>query len=180
MTQAFQVAAAKIEAKKMWSKASSIQDWGWKQAGKIEEAAKQQEKELEKAKFGTHGLQQLPGQSCWISAEQLKNSQFFRPNLSEDAKLVMKASAGIGVCSRCGWSSGCLSCSAEKALQHFRKVEAAKVQKVPKISGLWFGSGKILVHGWFSAYFFSFLSCLSGLSAPPLLPVQSCVHKGFK
>eukprot|EP00438_Fugacium_kawagutii_P023336 Skav221487 [mRNA] locus=scaffold1514:206403:206981:- [translate_table: standard] len=72
----------------------------------------------------------------------LKNSMFFRPSdLSEETKfLISKASAktgGIGVCSKCHWSYGCLECQPAKALAHFMKREAAKVQKVPKWEGPW-------------------------------------------
>ena len=107
--------------------------------GKQEKLRKQQEKELEKAKKILEEVKDFnSAQAKKASESLLKNSQFFRPkDLSEDAKLaILKASAGLGVCSRCRWSSGCLSCSAEKALQHYCKVEAHKLQKVPKISGL--------------------------------------------
>ena len=88
---------------------------------KQEKLRKQQEKELEKAQKSLEEIKDFnSAQAKKASESLLKNSQFFRPkDLSEDGKLaMMKASAGLGVCSRCRWSSGCLSCPAEKALQH--------------------------------------------------------------
>ena len=133
---------------------------------------KQQEKEYEKAKKILDEITDFSRAQAKKASEALmKNSQFFRPkDLSEEAKCeILKASGGLGVCSRCRWSSGCLSCSAEKALQHFCKVEASKLQNVPKISGLWFCSrGDFqccfsLCALAFLAFLFH-LFCLSGLS----------------
>eukprot|EP00435_Cladocopium_sp_Y103_P031867 s500_g8.t1 len=107
---------------------------------KQEKLRKQQEKELEKAQKILSEITDLNSAQAKKASESLtKNSQYFRPNqLSQDSKdAILKASAGIGVCARCRWSSGCLSCSAQKALAYFCKVEAAKLQKVVKISGLW-------------------------------------------
>ena len=45
-------------------------------------------------------------------------------NLSEKAQnAVAIAGLNIGICSRCRWSSGCLACDSEKALQHWLKKE---------------------------------------------------------
>ena len=53
-------------------------------------------------------------------------------NLSTKAQeAVALAATYAGICSRCRWSAGCLSCSKEKALKYWLKREGFLVETVP-------------------------------------------------
>ena len=53
-------------------------------------------------------------------------------NLSKKAQeAVALAATYAGICSRCRWSAGCLSCSKEKALKYWLKREGFLVETVP-------------------------------------------------
>ena len=101
----------------------------------------EQEKKLQKAEDDLKKLKDFSSLAAKKASESLvKNSKYFTvANLSEDAKLeILKASGGIGVCSKCWWSYGCLKCTPAKALSYWLRKEAAAADKVPKWEGLCF------------------------------------------
>eukprot|EP00438_Fugacium_kawagutii_P020901 Skav211792 [mRNA] locus=scaffold305:240229:245947:+ [translate_table: standard] len=91
----------------------------------------EQEKKLKKAEEDLKKIRDISSvQAKKAQDSLLKNSMFFRPSdISEQAKFEIGKAAtttgGIGVCSKCWWSYGCLRCVPAKSLSFMRK-EAAK------------------------------------------------------
>ena len=70
-------------------------------------------------------------------------SQYFKKEmLSENAQIrILKASAGIGICSKCRWQSGCLECSGQHAFKYHMGKEALSKNKIPSYTGHGVGGG---------------------------------------
>ena len=102
--------------------------------------ASEQQKKLEQAKADLQKMKDLGSVQAKKAQGALeKNSKFFKvQDLSEESReKILLASLGMQGCGRCRYlSSGCLSCSAFKALSFYIRSEAFKKDKVPKWSGL--------------------------------------------
>ena len=62
--------------------------------------------------------------------------------LSENAQIrILKASAGIGICSKCRWSPGCLECSGQHSFKYYMNKEALSKSKVASYTGHGGGGG---------------------------------------
>ena len=130
--KAFWISLKKEEAKQLQQKLEL--------ESKEQNRASEQQKKQEQAKADLQKMKDLGSvQAKKAMAALEKNSKFFKvQDLSEESReKILLASLGVQGCGRCRYlSSGCLSCSAFKALSFYIRSEAYKKDKVPKWSGL--------------------------------------------
>eukprot|EP00434_Breviolum_minutum_P035266 symbB.v1.2.031211.t1/scaffold3598.1/size53462/1 len=96
-----------------------------KTAQKIKEP---HEKKIQRAEGAIKKIKDHEGKAYLAAQEALTSgSQYFKKeDLAEFAQIrILKASSGIGVCSKCHWSSGCLECSGKHAFKYHMGKEAA-------------------------------------------------------
>lgn len=110
-----------------------------KKAQKIKE---QHEKKIQRAEEAIKKIKDHESKAYLAAQEALTSgSQYFKKeDLSEFAQIrILKASGGIGICSKCHWSSGCLECSGKHAFKYHMGKEAVSKGKIPFYTG--HGSG---------------------------------------
>ena len=83
--------------------------------------------------------------NAYIAAQEAltSGSQYFKKEmLSETAQIkILKASAGIGICSKCRWTSGCLERSGQHAFKYHMSKEALSKSKIASYTGHGGGGG---------------------------------------
>ena len=110
-----------------------------KKAQKIKEP---HEQKIQRAEGAIKKIKDHEGKAYLAAQEALTSgSQYFKKeDLAEFAQIrILKASSGIGVCSKCHWSSGCLECSGKHAFKYHMGKEAVSKGKIPFYTG--HGSG---------------------------------------
>ena len=110
----------KAEWEKQEEKEKKLEEKEKKKAANKKKAGEVDEKVKELAGEADAALKKIPeGKPCL-------------ENLSKKAQeAVALASTYAGICSRCRWSAGCLSCSKDKALKYWLKKEGFLVETVP-------------------------------------------------
>jgi hypothetical protein len=110
----------KAELEKQEEKEKKLQEKEKKKAENKKKAGAVDEKVKELAGEADAALKKIPeGKPCL-------------ENLSQQAQqAVALAATYAGICSRCRWSAGCLSCSQEKALKYWLKREGFIVETQP-------------------------------------------------
>ena len=91
------------------------------QEKKTEKIKEQHEKKTQRAEEAVKKIKDHESKAYQAAQEALASgSQYFKKEmLSEYAQIrVLKASGGIGICSKCHWSSGCLECSGKHAFKY--------------------------------------------------------------
>ena len=108
------------------------------QEKKAQKVKEQHEKKIERAKEAMSKIKDHESKAYKAAQEALASgSQYFKIKmLSDFAKFrILKASGGIGICSTCHWSSGCLECSGQHAFKYHMGKEAASKAKIPSYTG---------------------------------------------
>ena len=108
------------------------------QEKKAKQIKEQHEKKIQRAEEAIKKIKDHESKAYIAAQEALTSgSQYFKIEmLSENAQIrILKASAGIGICSKCRWSSGCLECSGQHAFKYYMSKEALSKSKVASYTG---------------------------------------------
>ena len=98
---------------------------------KLEEKEKMKAEKKNKAGEVDEKVKELAGEAD-AALKKIPEGKPCLENLSTKAQeAVTLAATYAGICSRCRWSSGCLTCSKEKALKYHLKKEGFLVETVP-------------------------------------------------
>ena len=114
------------------------------QEKKSQQIKEQNEKKIKRAEEAIKDIKDHEGKAYKAAQEALTSgSQYFKKEmLSEYAQIrTLKASAGIGICSKCRWTPGCLDCSGQHAFKYHMSKEALSKNKVASYTGHGGGGG---------------------------------------
>ena len=114
------------------------------QEKKAKQIKEQTEKKIQRAEEAIKKIKDHESKAYIAAQEALTSgSQYFKKEmLSENARIrILKASAGIGICSKCRWSSGCLECSGQHAFTYYLSKDALSKSKVASYTGHGGGGG---------------------------------------
>ena len=108
------------------------------QEKKSQQIKEQHEKKIKRAEEAIKDIKDHESKAYKAAQEALASgSQYFKKEmLSESAQIkILKASAGIGICSKCRWTSGCLECSGQHAFKYHMSKGALSKNKIALYTG---------------------------------------------
>ena len=135
--------------KQILSEHDKLQKEKQEQEKKSQQIKEQEEKKIKRAEETINKIKDHESKAYIAAQEALTSgSQYFKKEmLSENAQIrILKASAGIGICSKCRWQSGCLECSGQHAFKYHMGKEALSKNKIPSYTGHGVGGGVTYHH----------------------------------